>query len=103
MSLAARSFALVPAAAGVAMVMAGLWCWQTAVVHAQTADRPDLAGWAVRFAGVALLATGQVVIAWAVLPMLYRRGRGDRLFGSFCLLAAFAAVLAAGVLAVRAW
>ena len=63
---------IIGGAASIAMVVAALWCWQSALRLSATATRPDIAMWAVRSAAVALAATAQAVLLTFVARRLYR-------------------------------
>ena len=68
-----------------AMVVGGLWAWQSAAELTLGWDvaRPDLILWAVRSAAVAMAAAAQVILLAVVGGRLY--GRGSVRHGVCCV------------------
>ena len=64
---------IIAGAVSIAMVVASLWCWQSALRLSATATRPEIAMWAVRSAAVALAAIAQAVLLTFVVRRVYRR------------------------------
>ena len=67
----------------VAVVAGGLWACQQAQELAWDwgVSRPEVAAWAVRSAGIAVIAAGQVILILGVSGRIYRRGTIDALVG----------------------
>jgi hypothetical protein len=59
--------------AGVAVVAAGLWVWGYSEVWAESAQRVPAGLWACRSLAVGMMALGQVLFAWWVVPHLFSR------------------------------
>jgi len=70
--------------AAVLLVMAGLWAWQGAAdwVLDWGADRPQVAAWALRSAGIAAVAAAQMILLTGVVTRFYRRGKFDTVVAS---------------------
>ena len=70
------------ALAACALVIIGLCFWQRADdwVLDWGASRPDLAAWAVRSAGIGMIAAAQAIFIPSVLWSFWRRGRADSVF-----------------------
>lgn len=82
-----------------AMVVAGLWVWQSASELTMSWDvsRPDLILWAVRSGAVATVAAAQVILLAVVGGRLYGRGTFD---AAICMTAlAVFAIASVGALA----
>ena len=67
----------------VALVVAGLWAWEGArdMVLDWGAGRPEVAAWAVRSAGIAAVAAGQVLLVALVVSRAFRRRALDDVLG----------------------
>jgi hypothetical protein len=67
------------AVAACVLVITGLYFWQRADDWSLdwAASRPDLAAWAVRTAGIGMIAAAQAIFIPAVVWSFYRRGRAD--------------------------
>lgn len=98
-----RLLALAVALAAGTIIFLSLGLFQEAVVRAQEAVRPEPATWAIRLAAVAGVLIAQVVLAAVVVPLAFRRGRGDAMYGLASLLGAIGCGVGALVLAARAW
>lgn len=60
--------------AGVAVVAGGLWVWGYSEVWAESAQRVSAGLWAGRSLAVGMIAFGQILFAWWVVPHLFSRG-----------------------------
>jgi len=85
-------------AVAAAMVIAGLWAWNTASdqVLDWNVTRPEVAAWAVRSAAVGAIAAAQVILLALVGARLYGRGKVDSVLalaaGAVCAVACVSAV-----------
>ena len=71
---------MMAAFAAAALVVVGLWAWQSAgdiSIEYLGAGRPEVAAWAVRSAAVAIIAAAQAIIAALVAGRVFRRGAFD--------------------------
>ena len=55
-----------------AMIVAALWAWQSALSLSATATRPDDTLWAVRSGAIALAALAQTILLTFVVGRIYR-------------------------------
>jgi hypothetical protein len=96
-----RLIAAMATPAAIALIVFGLWAWQTAGESAWNWDvsRPDVMAWALRLAALSAGALGQCVALVLVVSAFYRRRGFDLalrlLSGTVCMVALIgAAVLA---------
>ncbi len=60
-------------AMAIAMVVAGIWAWQSAFRFADGTTRPDVTLWALRSGAVALAAVAQVILMTFLARVFYPR------------------------------
>lgn len=84
--------------AAMVLVAAGLSAWQGATdwVLDWGADRPQVAAWAVRSAGVAAVTAAQLLLMTGVVTRFYRRGKFDTVMTSATAIV-FALALAGAI------
>ena len=69
-----RTFSMVLGAGiSVALLIAALWAWQSALALGARAVRPEIAMWAFRSGAVALAAIGEMILLTFVVGRIYRR------------------------------
>ena len=90
---------------GVALVVAGLWCWSSAPAMSAGAASESSALWSLRLAAIALIAAGQIAFVWGVVPGVFgtvRRGAVEQIYGLAGVLVAAVAGVSALALALAA-
>ncbi len=87
----------------VGLVMLALYLWQSGGVWAQQARQPVAAERSVRLAGVASITLAQATLAFGSIPMFFRPGKAEAIYGVVNGLFAVISGVAAGLLAASAW
>jgi len=81
--------------AALSMVVAALWAWNDARRLAEATARPDVTLWALRAAGVALIALAQAMLLTFVVSRIYRRDLFSDVLRVFAGLIAAIALISA--------